>query len=59
MEFSRKARWLLSSYDTRYHERQTAVATDIIDQLSTYIYASVDNYQNKIYFKKIMKLFVP
>ena len=25
---------------------------DLIDQLSTYIYVYVDNYQNKIYKKK-------
>ena len=48
-----------SSYNRRYHERETAVAMDITDQLSTYIYVYVDNYQNKIYFEKLMKLFVP
>ena len=43
----------------RYQERETAqaVAMDLIDKLSTYIYVYVDNYQNKIYLKKIMKLF--
>ena len=30
----------------------------ITDQLSTYIYVYVDNYQNKICFEKLMKLFV-
>ena len=34
------------------HERKTAVAMHIIDQLSTHIYVYVDNYQNKIYFVK-------
>ena len=45
----------------RYQERETAqaVAMDLIIQLSTYIYVYVDNYQNKIYFLKIMKLFLP
>ena len=32
---------------------------DLIDQLSTYIYVYVDNYQNKMYSKKIMKFFLP
>ena len=58
MDFLREARWLSSSHNRRYHERETGVAIDLIDQLSTYIYVYVDNYQNKIYLKKIMKLFL-
>ena len=59
MDFLREARSPPSSYNRRYHERETAVAMDITDHLSTYIYVYVDNYQNKIYFEKLMKLFVP
>ena len=59
MDFLREASWLPSSYNRRYHERETAVAMNIIDQLSTYIYLYVDKYQKKIYFKKIMILFLP
>ena len=43
----------------RYHERETAVAMDITDHLSTYIYVYDVNYQNKICFEKLMKLFMP
>ena len=59
--FLREARWPPSSYNRRYHESEMAVAMDIYitDRLSTYIYVYVDNYQNKICFGKIMKLFVP
>ena len=35
--------------DAIYHVRETAVAMDLIDQLSTYIYRYVDNDQNKIF----------
>ena len=55
MDFLREARWPPSSHNRRYHERETAVAIDLIDKSSTYMYVYVDNYQNKIYFKKIMK----
>ena len=55
MDFLQEARWPPSSHNRRYHERETAVAMDLIDQLSTYIYVYVDNNQNKIYFKNIMK----
>ena len=43
--------------DGRNHcsiERETAVAMETIDHLSTYIYA--DNYQNNVYGKEIMIL---
>ena len=61
MDVLREARWPPSSHNRHYQERDTAqaVAMDLIDQLSTYIYVYVDNYQNKIYLKKIMKLFLP
>ena len=59
MDFLREARWPPSSHNRRFHERETAVAKDLIDQLSTYKYVYVDNYLNKIYLKKIMKLFLP
>ena len=59
MDLLREARWPLSSNNRRYHERETAVAMNLIDQLSTYIYVYVYNYQNKIHFLKIMKLFLP
>ena len=49
MDFLQETIWQPSSYNRRYHERETAVAMDIIDQLSTYIHAYVDNNQNKIY----------
>ena len=49
MDFLREARWPPSSHNRRYHERETAVAMDLIDQLSTYIHVHVDNDQNKIY----------
>ena len=54
IDFARKARWLPSSYN-----RGTAVAMEIIDQLSTYIYMFADNYQNGTYIKRIMKFIVP
>ena len=53
MDFLPEARWPPSSDNRRYHERDTAVAIDLINQSSTYIYVYVDNYQNKII--KIMK----
>ena len=61
MDVLREARWPPSLHNRRYQERETAqaVAIDLIDQLSTYIYVYVDNYQNKIYLKIIMKLFLP
>ena len=40
------------------NERDTAVTMDTIDQLSTYIYGYVDNYQNNIYDREIMILFL-
>ena len=51
----REARWPLSSHNRCYQERVTAqaVAMDLIDQLSTYIYVYVDNY-HKIYSKRII-----
>ena len=57
MNFLREPRWPSSMYNTRYHERKTAVAMETIDQLSTYIYVYVDNHQNNIYDKEIMILF--
>ena len=46
----REARWPPSSHNRRYRVlRETAVAMDLIDQLSTYIYRYVDNDQNKIH----------
>ena len=55
---------LLISYekqDGRHHctidattKRKTAVAMETIDQLSTYTYVYVNNYQNNIYQKEIM-----
>ena len=61
MDVLQEARWPPSSHNRRYQEREMsqAVAMDLFDQLSTYIYVYVDNYQNKIYFLKIMKLFLP
>ena len=49
MDFLQEARWPPSSHNRRYHERETAVVMDSIDQLSSYIYGYVDNDQNKIY----------
>ena len=49
MDFLQEARWPLSSHNRRYHERETPVGMDSIDQLSSYIYGYVDNDQNKIY----------
>ena len=48
MNFLREIRWPRSIYKRRYHERKTAVAMETIDNLSTYIYVFVDNYQNNI-----------
>ena len=58
MDFLRETRWPQSMHNRRYHERKMAVAMETIDQLSTYIYVYVDNYQNNIYDKEIMILFL-
>ena len=39
-------------------EMETAVAMEIVDQLSIYIYVYVDNYQNDIHDEEIMILFL-
>ena len=61
MDVVREARWPPSSHNRRYQVRETAQAVemDLTDQLSTYIYVYVNNYENKIYLKNIMKLFLP
>ena len=37
-------------------ERERAVTTENFDQLSTYIYVYVDDYQNNIYFEQNKKI---
>ena len=56
MDFLRETRWPPPLHNRRYHERKTTVAMGTIDQLSTYIYVYVDDYQNNIYHKELMIL---